>query len=341
MHRIGNLRLFGAAALLAIAGAFLGSCGTARAEGPPPVIAVGDLHGDYEAFAAILGEAGLIDKRGKWTGGNAILVQLGDVPDRGPDTKKIIEHLMKLEKAAKRKGGRVEALIGNHEAMNVTGDLRYVTPEEFAAFATRKSKKTRETYFKANAVSLAEFYRKKDPAMTDEAVKAAFEKDVPLGYLEHRAQWNPKGEFGAFVAAHDAVIKIGDTLFVHGGISAATAAMTIEEINAKVRAALIAGGGPILEDESGPLWHRALATESPEGEADLVAALSAYGVTRIVIGHTPQIAGVKALYGGRVIAADTGASKAYGGTRSFVRIDESGVIANDNGTARKLPGGGP
>jgi len=344
MHRSGIIRPIGVGLLFALAAGFFSAGGAAKAEpveASAPIVAVGDLHGDYEAYQAILREAGLIGKKGEWTGGKAILVQLGDVPDRGPDTKRIIEHLMKLEKAAKRKGGRVAALIGNHEAMNIIGDLRYVTPEEYAAFATRKSKRTREAYFKANAASLAEFYRAKDPTLSDAGVKSAFEKDVPLGYLERRAQWSPKGDFGAWVAAHDAILKIGDTLFVHGGIGAAYASKPIEAINDAVRAALLAGGGPILEDEAGPLWHRGFAEETPEGEADLVVALAAYGVKRIVIGHTPQLSGVKALYGGRVIAADTGASKAYGGTRSFIRIDGTGVAANDNGAARELPEGGP
>lgn len=338
MIRARIIRLVGVAAFaLATAFASAGCAASAKpAETLPSLIAVGDIHGDYDAYVSILSKAGLIDTKGKWSGGQSILVQLGDIPDRGPDTRKIIEHLIGLEKAARRKGGRVAALIGNHEAMNATGDLRYVTPEEFAAFATPKSEKTRAAYFKANAAELTDFYRKKDPALSDEAVRAAFEADVPLGYLEHRLAWSPKGKFGAWIATHDAILKIGDTLFVHGGVSAATAARPIEEINKDVRAALASGGGPILEDEAGPLWHRAYAEETPEGEADLSAALAAYGARRMVIGHTPQLSGVKALYSGRVIAADTGASKAYGGARSFVRIDESGVFANDHGNERRL-----
>lgn len=306
---------------------------------PQPVVAVGDLHGDYDAYVTILRNAGLIDAKGKWSGGDTILVQLGDLPDRGPDTKKIIEHLMKLEKQAPKKGGRVHALIGNHDAMNVTGDLRYVTPEEYAAFATSKSQRLREAYYKGNAAALAEHYRKKDPTLTDGAVKEAFERDTPFGYIEHRIAWAPKGKFGAWVAAHDAVLRLGDTLFVHGGLGAAYSAKSIDAINAEVRVALSAGGGPVLEDEAGPLWHRAFAAETPAGEAELAAALAAYGVNRIVIGHTPQVKGVKALYRGRVIAADTGASTYYGGTRSFVRIDARGVFFNDNGVERSLSRG--
>ncbi|MFN0023213.1 MAG: metallophosphoesterase [Parvularculaceae bacterium] len=311
----------------------------AAAETLPPVIAVGDVHGDYDAYFAILRAAGLIDAKGKWSGGKTVFVQLGDVPDRGPDTKKIIEHLMKLEKQAARKGGRVEALIGNHEAMNVTGDLRYVTPEEYAAFATAKSKRLRDAYFRRNFAALAEFYRGKDPALTDDGVKAAFDEATPPGYLEHRAAWGATGKFGAWVASHDAVAQIGETLFVHGGIGAAYAASTRDAINEAVRTALINGGGAILEDDAGPLWHRGFAQESAAGEAELAATLAAFGATRIVIGHTPQLDGIKALYGGRVIAADTGASKAYGGTRSFLRIDQTGIFANDNGVVTKLAAG--
>lgn len=324
-------------AVAGLVGAAIAASAQAAAEPSPPIVAVGDLHGDYDAYVSILRAADLIDSRGKWTGGDTVFVQLGDVPDRGPHTKKIIEHLMKLEKQAARKGGRVEALIGNHEAMNVIGDLRYVTPEEYAAFATGKSGKRRAAYFKANFATLAEFYRRNDPALTDDGVKAAFERDTPPGFLEHRIAWSPAGKFGAWVASHDAVAKIGDTLFVHGGIGAAYTTSTVLEINETVRDALTSGGSLILEDDAGPLWHRGLAEETPAGEADLAAAISAFGVRRIVIGHTPQIEGVKSLYGGRVIAADTGASKAYGGTRSFVRIDETGVYANDNGETRKLP----
>ncbi len=331
IHRIGAGLFFALAAIVP------GACAMA-AEPSRAIVAVGDLHGDYEAYVAILREAGLIDAKGKWSGGGTVFVQLGDVPDRGPDSKKIIERLMALEKQAKRKGGRVAALIGNHDAMNVTGDLRYVTPEEFAAFATVKSRKLRDGYFKSNFAVLAEYYRKKDPAMTDSDIRIAFEKDTPEGFLEHRVAWSPKGKFGAWVASHDAVVKIGDTLFVHGGIGAPYTATPIDDINANVRTALKNGGGAILDDENGPLWHRGWAEETASGEAELVAALAAFGVRRIVIGHTPQLKGVKRLYAGRVIAADTGASKAYGGTRSFVRIDEAGVIANDNGVTRLVAG---
>ena len=112
-----------------------GSSQTRPWTGVGRIIAVGDVHGDYEQFTAVLASAGLIDGNGNWTGGKTHLVQTGDVVDRGPDSRAVMDLLMKLEKQAAAAGGAVHALIGNHEAMNVYGDLRYVSPGEFASYA--------------------------------------------------------------------------------------------------------------------------------------------------------------------------------------------------------------
>lgn len=314
----------------------LSACAAAKpAAGPAPVVAVGDLHGDYAAYIAIMKEAKLVDDKGRWTGGSTVFVQTGDVPDRGPDSLKIIRHLMKLEKQAKKKGGAVIALIGNHEAMNMIGDLRYADPGEYAAFATSGSKRLRDAYFDSHEEELATYYRSKDATLTDEGVRHAFYADAPLGYIEHRQAWSPKGEVGKWVASHDAVSIVGDTLFVHGGISHVYLTESIDEINQRVRAALRGEGDKaILEDQAGPLWHRGnAAPETPAGEAEVAAALQAYKVARMVIGHTPNLTGIKASYNGRVILIDTGISKAYGGTRSYLTIDGGTITAHDNGAA--------
>jgi hypothetical protein len=301
------------------------------------IVAVGDLHGDYEAYSAILMDAGLIDARGKWAGGNAVLVQTGDVPDRGPDTKKIIEHLMKLEKAARKKGGVVIALIGNHEAMNVTGDLRYVTPEEYAAFRTGKSKRLRDRYFAEHIGALRARY---GAELDDDAVRAKFEADAPLGYIEHRLAWAPTGKVGVWVASHDAVVKIGDTVFAHGGISDPWAAKSIAATNAEIRAAL-KGEGPsgVLEDENGPLWYRGNTEETPAAASEAARVLAVLGARRLVIGHTPTTRGIRALHEARVIMIDTGASASNGGVRSWLEITDDAITAYNAGVATPISKG--
>lgn len=103
---------------------------------PPPrrVVAVGDLHGDPDATRAVLRLAGVTDDAGAWIGGDTVLVQTGDVTDRGPDSAGVMRILRDLAAAAPAQGGRVIALLGNHESMNVRGDWRYVAPEELAAY---------------------------------------------------------------------------------------------------------------------------------------------------------------------------------------------------------------
>src|SRR5579872_432215 len=73
------------------------------------VVAVGDIHGDYNGFVEVLRMAGVIDPANHWIGGKMHLVQVGDVADRGPDTRKIMDLLMDLEKQATQAGGHVHA----------------------------------------------------------------------------------------------------------------------------------------------------------------------------------------------------------------------------------------
>ena len=98
------------------------------------VVAIGDVHGAYDKFVALLRAAGLINDRQRWVGGRARLVQTGDLLDRGADSRKVVDLLIRLEREAAAAGGRVHALVGNHEFMRLVGDWRYVSPGEYKAF---------------------------------------------------------------------------------------------------------------------------------------------------------------------------------------------------------------
>src|SRR5436853_3856406 len=105
------------------------------------VVAIGDVHGDFDDFVTILQKAGLIDEQHHWTGGKTTFVQVGDLLDRGPKPREVMDLMMGLEKEAGQAGGRVVSLLGNHEKMNMMVDLRYVTPMNFASFAYVNSEK--------------------------------------------------------------------------------------------------------------------------------------------------------------------------------------------------------
>lgn len=335
--------------LLAFAAALLSGPAPAQPAQPAPsrIVAIGDLHGDNDAWQAIARASGLVDAKGRWSGGTTTLVQLGDVADRGPDSLKIIRHLIKLQGAAPRKGGRVFVLVGNHEAMNMTGDLRYVHPGEFKAFTDRDSNARRERVYEANRKAIEAAYHARDLSLEPAAIKELWIKATPLGMLEHQAAWRPDGEIGKWILADPAVLKLGDTLFVHGGLSAKYASLPIDEINRQVVAALKAQDetpGAIINDAAGPLWYRGLiirgdgdeATIAPPAPGTTVSltidqeielVLKSYGVKRIVVGHTPSLQGIIAASNGRLWRADSANSRAYGGTLAYLEIVGDKVAA--------------
>jgi hypothetical protein len=175
--------------------------------------------------------------------------------------------------------------------------------------------------------------------MSDADIKARFLEQFPLGYFEHRRAWAPDGPFGRWVLANPAVVIIGDSLFVHGGISAKYAMDSIAQINELVHNALRTKStedDAILEDESGPLWYRGLAEETETSAADVAEVLKAYGVRRIIIAHTPHLTGIRVLHQGSVILIDTGITAEYGGTRSYLSIEGTAIFAHDAGKISEL-----
>ena len=326
-------------ALVAIAALLLLTPIAAAAAQPGRIVAVGDLHGDYGAWTQIARAAGLIDGGGHWAGGKATLVQLGDIRDRQPDSLKIVRNLQQLQKEAPRAGGRVIVVLGNHEAMNLLGDFRYTTAGEFAAFATPNSTAVRDRVYEQNRAALEAAARATNPAATPQQVRDAWMAQHPLGWVEHMLAWSPTGELGRWATRNPPIVKIGGTLFAHGGLSAEYSRLPIEEINRRFAKAMASGDGSpttILYDPLGPIWYRGLVTRDPDAEEvrakappptqsltpdqELGAVLAAYGGQRLVIGHTPDLKGIEILFGGRLARIDTGISRAYGGPLSWLEI---------------------
>jgi hypothetical protein len=280
----------------------------------------------------VLRSAGLIDNKNKWTGGATHLVQTGDVPDRGPDTRKILDLLIELEKQAKRAKGRVHALLGNHEAMNLYGDLRYVSAAEYESFRSRDSEELQKRAFET-------FVPEADRAKPD--AWARFQKDQPLGWVEHRQAFADTGKYGRWLRDHFAVLRINDVLFLHGGISPKIVAMPLADINKQIRDELrdftkIEAG--LARDPDGPLWYRGLA-QAPEAELaqHVDAILQSFNVRHIVLGHTPTPGAVVPRFGGKVILNDVGLSKVYNGAPVCLLIEGGKFIALHRGTRIELP----
>jgi len=202
--------------LVAAAAALAAFCPAAfpqpRAHLPPAerVVVVADVHGAYAELAALLRATGLVDDGLRWSGGAARLVSLGDLVDRGAESRRVLDLLMRLEADAARSGGGVHVVLGNHEVMNLVGDLRYVAPGELAAFAAEESDADR-------AAALERFRARIDSGEQDTV--AAFERLYPRGYFAHRRAFAPDGRYGRWLLSLPSLVVVGDTAFVHGGLS--------------------------------------------------------------------------------------------------------------------------
>jgi hypothetical protein len=301
------------------------------------VVAVGDVHGDYAGFTEVLRSAGLIDQKDHWIGGKAHLVQTGDVPDRGPDTRRVMDLLIELEKESAKAGGHVHALIGNHDAMALYGDLRYTTPAEFAAFATPDSERVRAGFLKQES--------KKSPRPNFDEIKK-WEAEHPLGWFEQRAAFGPQGTYGKWIRSHNAIVKINDTIYLHGGISPQYVSMPIKQINEAILAELndfstMKPTGPVMGTDS-PLWYRGLSQDSgPEIAAHVDKVLAAYGIKRIVVSHTVTPGAIMPRFDGKVVMIDTGMTAMYGGHRACLVLEGGTPYAIHRGQKLSLPSGGP
>jgi hypothetical protein len=267
---------------------------TMNAEAKPietrTIIAVGDLHADLPSAKKAFAIAGITDAQGKWAVSDTIVVQTGDLTDRGPDGQPLLEWVRSLEIQAKKYNSQFIVLLGNHEVMNLQGDWRYVSQADVQSF----------------------------------------------GGLEQRKQaFTPGGEWSDWLSTKDAVLQIGDTIFVHGGVSRQFA-RPAETLSQEVRLAMLGQGDRSILSEKGPLWYRGYWRQTElQACEEAQFVLEQVGAKRMVMGHTTQRDGqIHSRCNGTLFAIDTGISRHYGEHPSALRLTgdivealyESGVV---------------
>ena len=146
-----------------------------RFETSEKIVSVGDIHGDLNALVSIMQKAKILDTNNNWIAGKTHFVSTGDILDRGPESRKIMDLFIKLEKQATAAGGQMHILLGNHEVMNLIGDRRYVSNEEYASFIPEEPVSLRNKQYEL-------FISKRNLQANPEAI-ALFEKEYPPGYF--------------------------------------------------------------------------------------------------------------------------------------------------------------
>ncbi|TDL25706.1 Metallo-dependent phosphatase [Rickenella mellea] len=292
------------------------------------IVAVGDLHSDFENAQTVLKMAGVVDEHGNWTGNVDYFVQTGDIIDRGDDTIKLYLWMETLRSQARHVGGDVFSHLGNHEWMNVIGDWRYVYPSEIKTFG---SVAARQKMLSTGRIGKA---WQQNYSVTSR---------LPL----HPEAGLPNADFISLPEDQSSPFSHSALSFVHGGLSPTYQQLTpypsrINDIGRKLLGRMQSRppnpphppnpyiGLPedatfeekSLYDSDGPLWYRGWATDNEErvcGAIDDV--LNRIGVRRLIMGHTPDFEQIVSRCGGKIIIIDTGISHAYGGVLSALSIN--------------------
>ncbi|KAF7966135.1 hypothetical protein HWV62_39954 [Athelia sp. TMB] len=284
------------------------------------IIAVGDLHGDFENAFKVLQMANVVDSHGDWTGEVDFFVQTGDIVDRGNDTIKLYSTMEKLRNQARKVGGDVLSHLGNHE---------YVYQSEIATFGSVEARQEmistgligRAWAQNYTTTSRLPLHPSLGPPNTDYPSKDATAAQSPL--------------------SHAAIS------FLHGGLAPTYPQLTpfpsaINSLSSSLLHKLQSQSPypppyppnpyPGLPGDStaeeirfygtdGPLWYRGWALE----DEDVVCAavddvLERTGTRRMVMGHTPDFEKIVTRCNGKIIIIDTGITHVYGGVLSALSI---------------------
>ena len=237
---------------------------------PSKLLVISDIEGNFKGFRKLLQANKVIDANFNWTFGDGHLLLGGDFVDRGDQVTEVLWLIYSLEEKAKKAGGYVHYVLGNHEIMNMSGDLRYLN--------------------------------------------AKYVENAKLMNQHYVTLYGKDSELGRWLRSKNIMEKIGDQVFVHGGISSNVTHMDfdIKDINNKSRGfyddTLFVYPDPRIDtlySDLGPFWFRGYYVK-PDSAIDtqIAETLKKYKVSHVVTGHTVVADTVSMWYGGRVFNTD-------------------------------------
>jgi Calcineurin-like phosphoesterase len=253
------------------------------------IAAIGDLHGDLDATLKALQLAGAVNKKGDWSGGKMVVVQTGDILDRGADDLKIIKLFQKLIVQAEKSGGKIITILGNHEIMNLRGEFKYVGKLAFPPFD--------------------KFYDK---------TKNNKKLEIIPEFKRGRAiAFGKGGEIRKNFENKKVILILGNTVFVHGGLLKRHIKYGIEKINRETQN-WIKGKREIptvIKGKKSPTWVRKFSKWIILDEKKckkLSKILKSLNVNRMVVGHSIQSKGITSQCNKKIWRIDVAMSSHYG-----------------------------
>lgn len=289
---------------------------------PTKLIAISDIEGNFNALHSFLINNKVIDKNNNWIFGNGHLVLNGDFFDRGENVTQVLWLIYSLENKAKEKNGKVHFINGNHEIMNLYGDISY-SAHRYREVAKQISNKKH----------------------WDEASKFIYSE---------------KSELGQWLRTKNVVEKIGNYIFVHGGLNKKIIDEDLDIVQINKIAKDYYGKKfdretnnlkekLIVQSQSSPYWDRSLATDimyktvfflngaslEKTTESELENILEFYDAEKIVIGHS-VVDEVSTDYNGKVIKIDVKHGKKKNSVKTQGLLIENGIEYRVNGLGNKV-----
>jgi hypothetical protein len=276
------------------------------------IFVTSDIEGNFNGFYSLLIGNHIIDENYNWIFKKGHLVICGDMFDRGNEVIPALWLLYKLEKQAKLKGGKVHYILGNHDVMNLTSDIRYVS-KKYIALA--------------------------------KLVSGIDDEEDAYNHLMSNTN-----ELVKWIKSKNTIEKIDQNIFLHAGISQdlVDTNLSLTAINDLVRDYISGdlGDDPtviknsnLIQSRMGPLWYRGLVQGRKEyykkaSIEEVDAILDFYNAKHLIIGHTIVSDIITSDYNGKVIRVDIKHPKEkFSGKSSalliengkYYRVDDKGV----------------
>ncbi|MEM9258352.1 MAG: metallophosphoesterase [Bacteroidota bacterium] len=240
--------------------------------GVKKIVAMSDIHGQYDVARALLHKHGVIDEDAHWIFGEGHLVIVGDVFDRGDQVNATLWMIHNLQHEAAAVGGRVHYLLGNHETMILEGDIRYLN----------------KRYLTTTALLTTPYQNLYGP----DTYLGRWLRSLPLTISINDQVFVHGGLSKDLLKEVSTLEKIND-LYHKELIDVEPMVATSESPKAD-----------LLYGRNGPLWYRGYFLESDFEEKDVDRILKKVKAEKLIVGHTSFDA-IKSYFNGKVLAVDS------------------------------------
>lgn len=270
---------------------------------PARIVAIGDLHSDINSARKAFQLAGVTDDKDEWIGGATTVVQTGDLIGRSDDERQVLDFIFEIRQKAELGGGRLYNLIGNHEVMGARVDNQAVGQNPFPGYEDVPDLNRSDP----RVLGLAEYQRARGAALM------------------------AGGPHARRFAAFPTILRLGQTIFVHGGLVPRWAEYGVDRINFEVSQWFLGNTAEPsaslgVDDGDRPMWTRQFSSAVDATDCTAIEqTLAILGATRMVVAHTVQST-ITAYCDAKVWVIDVGMSRYYGGPIEVLEILNDAAI---------------